>query len=298
MNFAEQSPSKQWAALKYRGEVVAEVWFKPEGEPAGLTFRVHRESFHIPGMGQQLTAENLLKAVGIAAEEVDSWRHAAAADPDAGESDPELSDPLPPPAHGVPHLEVHVRLKVPSRAAAGDEPEVAAARWHDLEALWKAILGLESTVETLRISMEGVRAEMETAARQNLTTEQKQYALRADVAQWEKARGRVHYALPKARDYIHRATWALGAPERKQLEELYKSHIRPKVPFPQVGKVLEQLENMRKDRQVLSAHGVTVLQECKGVAAAVQGALRTLQSNAAAKAAKTRGATGVKGKLP
>jgi len=54
------------------------------------------------------------------------------------------------------------------------------------------------------------------------------------VAQWSKAKDRVHHALPKVREFIHRATWALGSPERKKLEELYKNYIRPKVPFPEI----------------------------------------------------------------
>src|ERR1700733_6748959 len=74
VNFSEQPPSKQWAALKYRGEKFAEVWFKPEGEPFDLTFRIPQRSFQIPGMDQELTTENLLKAVGVATEEVESWR--------------------------------------------------------------------------------------------------------------------------------------------------------------------------------------------------------------------------------
>jgi hypothetical protein len=36
MKFSEQPPSEQWAALKYRGEKLAEVWFKPEGEPFSI----------------------------------------------------------------------------------------------------------------------------------------------------------------------------------------------------------------------------------------------------------------------
>src|ERR1700722_3528925 len=75
VNFSEQPPSKQWAALKYRGEKFAEVWFKPEGEPFAVTFRIPRESFQIPGLAHLLTTENLLKAVAIATEEVESWRH-------------------------------------------------------------------------------------------------------------------------------------------------------------------------------------------------------------------------------
>ena len=68
------------------------------------------------------------------------------------------------------------------------------------------------------------------------------------------------------------------------------------MPFPQMDKMLEQLENLQKDRQVLSAHGVTVYQECQSISTDIQGALRTLQSNAAANVRKKRRETGAKGK--
>jgi hypothetical protein len=300
VNFSEQPPSKQWAALKYRGEKFAEVWFKPEGEPFALTFRIPQESFQIPGLGQQLTAGNLLKAVALTAEEVESWRHTDVSPSGSDGSNPEPGNPHPPPPPDVPHLDIYVRLKPPPQAVACHEsgaPEVPPAKWQDLEARWKAILGLEAALDTLRISMDGLRAEMEALAKKTLTTEEKLHALRADVAQWTKAKSRLHHALPKVREFIHRSTWAMGAPERKKLEELYKNHIRPQIPFPQLDKVLDQLENLQKDRQVLSAHGATVYNECKGISANVQGALRTLQSNAAANAHKKKFAPGAKGKF-
>jgi hypothetical protein len=250
-------------------------------------------------MGQLLTAENLLKAVGVAAGEVESWRHEGAPPPGTNGSDSELGRPLPPPPQDVAHLNLHVRLKPPPRAVAPDEdrePEVPEAKWQELEARWNAILGLEASIETLRISMETLRAEMEASWRRALTTEEKLHALNADVAQWNKAKSRVPHALPKVREFIHRSTWAAGAPERKKLEELYKNHIRPRVPFPQMDQVVQQLECLLKDRQVFSAHGTSVYQECKGVSADVQGALRALQGNAAANASKKRGATVARGK--
>ena len=70
----------------------------------------------------------------------------------------------------------------------------------------------------------------------------------------------------------------------------------PRAPFPELDKVPEQLDHLQKDRQVLSGLGASVHQECKSIAAQVQGALRTLQSNAATNAAKKRGATAAKGK--
>ena len=298
MNFSEQPPSKQWAALTYRGEKFAEVWFKPEGEPFALTFRIPQKSFQIPGMGQRLTTENLLKAVGLATEEVESWRHEGASHSGMNGSNSELRCPLPPP-QDVTHLSVYVSLKPPPQAVAPNEscePAIPEAKWQDLEARWNIILGLEASVETLRISMESLRAEMEASSRKTLTSEEKVHALGADVAQWNKAKGRVHFAQPKVREFIHRATWATGTPERKKLEELFKNHIRPRIPFPQMDHVVEQLENLLKDRQVLSAHGVTVYQDCKSISTDVQGALRTLQSNAAANATKKKGATGARGK--
>jgi hypothetical protein len=128
-----------------------------------------------------------------------------------------------------------------------------------------------------------------------LTGDEKVHAQNADVAQWNKAKTRIHHALPKLREFIHRSTWATGGPDRKKLEELFKSHIRPRIPFPQMDQVMEQLESLLKERQVLSAHGVSVYQDCKSISADVQGALRTLQTNAAANATRKRGAA-AKGK--
>ncbi len=299
MSFSEQPPSKQWAALKFRGEKFAEVWFKPEGEPWALTFRIPQNSFQIPGIGQRLTTENLLKAVAIATEEVESWRHGGVSHSGLEGSHPQLRNPLPQPPHDVTHLDIYVRLKPPPQAVARTESgelEIASAKWQDFEARWKALLGLEASMDTLRISMEVLRAEMEASLKRMLTAEEKLHALAADVAQWTKAKSRVHYALPKATEFIHRAIWAKGTPERKRLDELFKNPIGAHVRVPQMDKVLEELEILRKDRQVLSAQGVTVYQECKSISADIQGSLRRLQSNAAARASKKKGATGAKGK--
>jgi hypothetical protein len=298
MNFSEQPPSKQWAALKYRGETVAEVWFKPEGEPFTLTLRIPKKSFQIADMAQRLTADNLLKALGIRAEEVESWRHEGAYPPGTDGPHSELGHPLPPP-QDVAHLSLYVRLKPPPQAVApdqGGEPEVPEAKWQDLETRWNAILGLEARVETQRISMEALRGELDALSRRALTTDEKVHALSADVAQWNKAKSRLPHALPKIREFIHRATWAMGTPERKKLGEVFKNHIQPRLPFPQMDHVLEQLESLQKDRQVLSGHGTSVYQECKSICAEVQGTLRTLQSNAATNAAKKRGAAASRGK--
>jgi hypothetical protein len=237
--------------------------------------------------------------VGIATEEVESWRHEGASPSGLNGPDAELSSPLPPPPQDATHLNLYVSLKPPPEAVALPEScelEVPEAKWQELEARWNTILGLEASLDTLRISMEALVAEMETSSRKTLTGEEKVHALNADVAQWNKAKSRIVYALPKAKDFIHRSTWATSTPERKMLEELVKNHIRPRVPFPRMDQLTEQLESLFKDRQVLSANGTTVYQECKNIAVDVQGTLRTLQSNAAAKAIKNRGAPGARGK--
>jgi hypothetical protein len=279
--------------LKYRGEKVAEAWFKPEGDPFALTFRVPQRSFQLPGMGQSLTADNLLKAVGIATEEVESWHQEGGPDPGTGGPPSELGRPLPPPTQDVTHLILHVRLRPPRAGAPeeGREPEAAEEQWQGLVARWNAILKLEASLDSLRIGMEGLRAELEASTRGSLTPDERVHAMQADVAQWTKAKSRVHHALPKTRDFIHRSTWAAGTPERKELEELFKAHAQSRPPVPQMVKVAEQLDSLLKDRQVLSALGVSVFQECKSIAADVQGALRALRNNAAANAAKKRTAS-------
>src|SRR5207237_1628566 len=117
------------------------------------------------------------------------------------------------------------------------EPEIPEAKWQDLEARWKGILGLEASIDALRISMEALWAEMDASFRKTLTAEDKQHALNADVAQWNKAKNRIHFALPKAREYIHRSTWATATAQRKRLEEVCKNHIQPRVPFTQAYQV-------------------------------------------------------------
>src|SRR5262245_58270989 len=165
VNFSEQPPSKQWAALKYRGEKFAEVWFKPEGEPFALTFRISQEVFQVPGMRDQLTLENLLKAVAIVPEEVESCCQGDVSHSGMDASNPDFKNPLAPPAQSVSHLDIHVRLKPPADAVApspageaeaeSSEQEISAAKWQDLEARWKAILGLEANMESMRLSMDG-----------------------------------------------------------------------------------------------------------------------------------------------
>jgi hypothetical protein len=116
------------------------------------------------------------------------------------------------------------------------------------------------------------------------------------VAVWTKAKTRVHYALPRVREFIHRATWAIATPERKRLGELFKNDTKPDIPSPEMDKLPDELEALLKARQVLSAQGVTVMQECKTIAADIQGTFRTLQSNAKARANKERGATNARSK--
>jgi hypothetical protein len=310
VNFSEQPPSNQWSALKYKGEIIAEVWFKPEGAPLALTFRIPQTSFQNLGMAQRLTAENLLKAVAISTEQVDSLLCGDNSHSGMNGSGPELGHPLPPPPPDVGHLNIYVSLKPPpsphpscspEESGKGDgeggQPEIPLSKWQELEARWKSILGVEATIENMRSRMESLRAEMEASFKKTLTTEEKVHALNADVAQWNKAKSRVHYVLPKAREFIQRATWAGTTPERKNLGELYKNHISPQIPFPQMDKLPEQLEYLLKDRQVLSAHGVTVFQECQTVFAYVQETLKTLQTRAAANARRNRAATRPKGEF-
>jgi len=185
----------------------------------------------------------------------------------------------------------------PSKDPEGGEPEVGPARWQELEPRWKVLLGVEAAIDTSRINMEAVRTEMEASFRRTLTGEEKVNALANDVVQWNKAKSRVHYALPKANEFIHHAIWSKGKPERKRLDEFFKNPIGPHLPLAEIDRVLEEMEILRKDRQVLAGQGATLYQECKGIVADVQAALKTLQINAAARPAKKRGGTGAKGKL-
>ena len=176
------------------------------------------------------------------------------------------------------------------------EQEIPLEQWQSLDMVWKAILSIESSIDSSRLSMDGLRNEMENAFRSTLAVEDKLNALQADVSQWIKAKSRVHYALPKVREFIHKATWESTSPERKRLEEIVKNHIEPRIPLPEIDKVREQLEHLQKDRQVLFASGNAVYQECRGIAAEIQRALSTLQRHAADNARRKKDAKRTKGK--
>ena len=281
------------------GEELAEAWFEAEGERSTLVFRVPRDRFQIADMSRRLTIENLLKAAAISNDEVDSWRLEDAYVYSVDGTNTELSHPLPSPPPDATHLTIYVQLKSPAQADALDESceqEVPPEKWQALEACWRAILGLEASIDTSRLSMEGLRSEMEAAFKRSMTVEEKLHAVQADVAQWNKAKSRIHYSLPKVREFIHRATWALSVPERKRLEEIFKKHIEPRISLPQVDRVREQLEHLQKNRQVLFAQGNAVYQECRGITAEIQRALSALQRNAADNALRKRSASREKGK--
>jgi chromosome segregation ATPase len=174
--------------------------------------------------------------------------------------------------------------------------DVSPEMWQMLEVRWRTILGVEASIETLRLSMESLRSEMENAFKKQLNVEEKVHALQADVAQWNKAKSRIHYALPKVREFIHRATWAPGIPERKRMEIIVKDHIEPQIPFPELDQVSDQLDFLQKDRQVLSTTGHSLYQECRGIIAEIQRTLSALQRNAVARARSQRDAKREKGK--
>jgi hypothetical protein len=224
------------------------------------------------------------------------------------------SNPLPLPPQDATHLTLYVHLNPQEEAASDNEDgeqgaseeaaseqatgeqeaseeqvgneavcegEVSLEKWQALEACWKSILGLEASIDSSRLSADGLRLEMESAFKRPMSIEEKVHALQSDVAQWNKAKNRVHYALPKVREFIHRATWALAIPERKRLEEIFKKNIEPRILFPQPEKVLQQMEHLLKERQILFAVGTTVSQECRGIVGEIQRAASTLQRNAA-----------------
>jgi hypothetical protein len=246
-----------------------------------------------------LTVEDLLVAAAIPVEHVESWQFLDEAHAGEGGANLELKRVLPPPPSGETHLTVHLRLTPPGQPAAGDEvseQDVSPETWQTLDAIWKSIQNLEATIDSLRLSMGGLVTEMEGAFKRALTVEEKVHALQADVAQWTKAKNLGRYAIPKVREFVHRATWAAATPERKRLEELVETHLKPRIPLPDMREVRGQLEHMQKDRQVLLAVGNAVNQECRGILSEIQRTVSSLQRNATQRAREKRSAGRNKGK--
>ncbi len=98
------------------------------------------------------------------------------------------------------------------------------------------ILGLEASLDHLRMSMEGLRSEMEGSTRKTLPLDVKANAISVDVVQWDKAKNRIRFAVPKVNEFIHRAVWVTGTPEKKKLAELFENHVQPRIPFLELMK--------------------------------------------------------------
>ena len=152
-------------------------------------------------------------------------------------------------------------------------------------------LGIEASIETVRRSTANLVNELETLLQASLSIEERTDATRMDITSWERAKKRIPFSLPKLNDFIHRAVWAATAPESKQLETLYKEHIEPQIPFPNVANALNDLEALQKTRQTLLAVGHAAYQEGKAISAEAQGALQTLKNNAATNARNRRNAS-------
>src|SRR5438552_2908152 len=115
VDISEQVPNER-AALKHKGEFIAEAWFEAEGESPTLVFRVPRERLQIADLSRRLTIEILLEAAAVSKDEVKSWRLADVSHSDKGGNDPELSDLLPAPPPEATHLRALVHRKPPAQA--------------------------------------------------------------------------------------------------------------------------------------------------------------------------------------
>lgn len=299
MNSSEKAPSNEWTALEHMWDGIAEAWYKPERQGSTLMFRIPQHQFQMADASQRITIENLLKDASVSNDDVESWHLENDGNSGVDSSRPDLRSPLAPPPPNATHLTVLVHLRPPAPTASTNEigeQQVLPQTWHALEARWKTILGLEVSIDTLRLNMDGIRSEMEGAFKKALGVEEKVHALQADVLQWNKAKSRVHYALPKVREFVHRATWATGVHERKRVEELVTKHIEPRIPHPDMDQVRDRLDHLQKDRQVLFGQGNSVFQECRVILAEIERALNALKRNAANVARNKRSAGREKGK--
>lgn len=279
-------PATEWVTLEHRGEHVAEAWFMPDGGRSTVVFLVPRTRLE----ADPVSLETLLDVANVLPGEVESWRLGDGSASGTGGADPGLGQPLPPPPDDDDQLTVYVTLKPAPPATDADVADLPPEGWQALEVLWKTILGLEAGIDAARLSVDGLRNEMDSAFRRQLGVDEKVNALQADVSNWTKAKSRLHHAIPKAREFVHRATWALAVPERKALDEVVRNHVVPRVPFAGLGRVRGQLEHLQKDRQLLLAQGNAVNQDCRGVLDETNRALRALQRNAADRARQKRSA--------
>ncbi len=128
--------------------------------------------------------------------------------------------------------------------------EIPPEKWQALEVLWKTILGLEASIDSSRLSMDGLRGEMEAAFKKALTVEEK---LNACKPTWPSGtRPRAASITPSRKcEFIHRAHLVSGCSRTEEARGDLQEPRRAADPLPGLDQVREQLEHLQKDRQVL-----------------------------------------------
>jgi len=154
--------------------------------------------------------ENLLKAVAIVPEEIEFWRHG---DVSNSGNTHIGSTPAAAPANVA-----HWRLACASSRRWKPLPARKAGNWRfrgqvaGTRSPLEGHLGFGSGIETCASVWKASLWKWKTYG-EAIDDRRKAYAPRADVAQWTKAKNRVHNAVPKLKEVIHRSTWRWDRPK-------------------------------------------------------------------------------------
>ena len=282
MDFSKRAPSTKWTTLTYEGAVVAQVWFKPEGNPVGLQFLMPTRAFQLPDLENHLTMANLLKTVQIELKEIQSWTCSGIVHEGMNGTNPDFNKRIGPSSNSSDPVPIDVLLN------SGHASEITPEQWNDLASRWDKIALLESEISRIRTEAERLCAKLDSLWNTTLTLEDK-YASRLDIAKWEEAKKRIPHLRPELIGFLK--SWnsiaAASIETKSRFVELIKTR-NSSFSQMEMSNALNELESIRKNRQVWISRGNDLCNLAQGVMSRAQVVLGQLKSSAKANFARKK----------
>lgn len=258
------APSNQWVAVALAGTSVQFwVWNFPPTAPQTIAIKLPWSQFAAANV--QVSVFGLLQSLRLSNSMIQSVQVGGNAY--SSQADflltPQMTGPdglvnlfvsAPQPV-GQPVFQAPLQMQ-PHAGAAGPIDESAYKR---ADADWKSTLYLETQASGLRKTLAGTQARL-GGLNKDLSPEERRFASRQDLADWNDARRFLRDAAARISRYIKEYDIGLtsSAGRRNWMESMYVQYIKTRQPFSQMEQMQREFEVYRKLLQNLVNNMTTV----------------------------------------
>ena len=276
MLLEQRNPSISWEPIAFdlSGQSVAWVWFRPGPVPNGLMFSIPAALFVNVAIAPRLSIRFLVAASGLDPAHIMGWSFGGASFDAAMGTSPLLDQVLSAPPGGA-NLDITVWM-VPMQQPAWPMPHAAGvspvnpgyaqgmyapsgsgedSQYLDaLDSCWNSCQALETRVSSLRKDL-GSSINRLSSLNRDLSSDERLTCDSRDVQEWADARRWLRdciSVMSRSVKEIDVGTTS-GAGKRNLYMDLYTNHIEPRIPFPGMAQVCNELETYRKILQSVIA---------------------------------------------